>query len=92
MIGETGKKPVQFSGIGVIVDKILETDFDNLSIIYNHFNTIISYKSTAKNVPSLNNLKKKQGEMSAYEFEEDAREYHVRVQFVVTFDNNLGFS
>lgn len=50
--GDVAKKPLTFTGVGVICDKIFEQDPDQVFVIYNQFNNIISNTLTIKDVPS----------------------------------------
>lgn len=48
-----GKKPASFSDALNIAEEVLGHEFDSASIVYNHFGNVVTYKTTAKPVPSL---------------------------------------
>jgi hypothetical protein len=50
--GDVSKKPLTFNGIGIICDKVFEQDPDQVIVMYNHFNNVISNTLTIVEVPA----------------------------------------
>jgi len=47
-ISDLGRKPMTWTGITAITERILARPFDSVTIVYNYFNNIVSYTTTAK--------------------------------------------
>jgi ATP synthase F1 gamma subunit len=79
--GDTTKRPINFLGIGMLLDRALhqsKQQFDNVSVIFNHFNSIISYTTMHRDLGSFAKLLEKPEAFDAYEFEEDAHQVHLQ--------------
>jgi len=77
-VGETAKRPLSFAGVGILVDKILSSGtFDSFTIIFNKFNTMISYKTTPRYLQGLPLIRKNPTKFYDFDFEEDMREQHL---------------
>jgi len=71
---ELNKFPPNMMGAGILTDKILETHYDDITVIYNKFINIVQYQTTATEIPSAKTLTEKYAEFfSKYEFPEDMR-------------------
>jgi len=78
---ELGKKPFPFAGVMPITEKIMqEESFDSVTVIFNKFQTVISYVQEVKELPSPSQLLSRV-ELFDYEFEEDQRLFHVQDLF-----------
>jgi len=76
--GGTGKKTLNFNGASMIADRILESDFDSATIIYNRFNSVISNTTVAEDLNSFKGVSEKLEKYADYEFEDDQTQFHVR--------------
>lgn len=76
--GETSKRPLSYVAVGVLADRLLANDFDVSSIIYNKFNTIISYTTTTRVLSSYPQLITQKELFDEYEFEEDNSLFHIQ--------------
>jgi F-type H+-transporting ATPase subunit gamma len=68
--GDISKKPLTFTAISIIIDKIMQLDFDCVALFYNHYKNIISYILTQHDILNLkteNNPIK----FDNFEFEDD---------------------
>lgn len=84
-VNELSKGASNFFAISLVVDKILASptagDFDNVFVLYNKFNSVISFTPTLRHVPSTKILRVKveQGmaELDDFEFEDDFKVDHL---------------
>jgi len=71
---DLAKFPINFLGIGVLTDKILENQYDDISIIYNKFISLVSYQTTTADINSYKTMTEKYADVFAqYDFPEDMR-------------------
>jgi F-type H+-transporting ATPase subunit gamma len=75
--GDVAKKPLTFAGVSVICDKIFEQDPDQVIVLYNQFNNIISNTLTIKDVPSHKFLYADKRYLE-YETEDDQRQFELQ--------------
>jgi len=76
--GETSKKPLTFLASGVLAERILQNEFDTATIVYNKFNSIISYTTTSKIVPSYAQMLNSKEAFDEFEFEDDDALFHLQ--------------
>jgi len=76
--GGTGKKPLNFTGASLIADRMLEYDYDSVTLIYNHFNSVISNTTLTKDLNNYKAVAEKLEKYSDFEFEDDQTSFHVR--------------
>jgi len=84
-VHDLSKGGANFNGVSLIVDKLLaqegSQDYDNLYVLYNKFNSVISFTPTLVHVPSSKSMriKAQQGlpELDNYEFEDDFKIEHL---------------
>lgn len=82
-VSDLSKGGNNFFSVSIIVDKLLQInpDVDNFYILYNKFNSVISFTPTALHVPSRQVLAKKveegMAELDDYEFEDDFKVEHL---------------
>jgi len=71
-ISDLGRKPLTWTGVTAITDRILQKPFDSITIVYNHFNNIVSFSTTAKKLLGFAQLKDKtESSFDEYEFEDE---------------------
>jgi len=76
--GETSRKPLNFLACSVLADKIAENEYDTATIVYNKFNTVISYSTTLREVPSFSHALANRDQFGEYEFEDDNTQIHLQ--------------
>jgi len=78
---DMGKKPY-FPSFSLLTEKIIKQvhNFDSITVLYNKFNSIISFTPESKDIPSPNQILSKI-ELSDYEFEDDQRIFQVQDLF-----------
>jgi len=76
--GETSKRPLTFLGCSLLAERLLKNEFDTLNLIYNKFNTIISYTTTHKVLPSYDQLVNLREAFDEFEFEDDNSLFHLQ--------------
>jgi len=73
-----GKKPVNFFIASEFAERILREESDNITVIYNHFNSIISSSTHQRQLLSYKGAIKARKPLINYEFEEDSQQFHLR--------------
>ena len=74
-VGDTGKKPLSFSAASLIAERVIEIETEQITLIYNKFNTVISYNTTEKDLDSFATLMEKKNQIAkVYEFEDGTAE------------------
>jgi len=58
--GETGKKGMNFAEAGVLAENVFEQEFDQITLLYNRFNSVISNSAVTKYIASYDKLIKKE--------------------------------
>lgn len=84
-VHELSKGGNNFNGVSLITDKLLAQeggqDYDNIYVLYNKFNSVISFTPTLAHVPSAKTMSKKAEEglpeLDDYEFEDDSKGEHL---------------
>lgn len=76
--GETSRKPLNFLACSLLADKILSHEFDTATIVYNKFTTVISYTTTAREIPSFSYALANRDQFSEFEFEDDNTQTHLQ--------------
>jgi len=84
-VADLSKGGNNFFAVSVIIDKILSAeggmDYDNIYVLYNRFNSVISFTPSVRHIPSTKSITKKveQGMASFddYEFENDDKTQHL---------------
>eukprot|EP01115_Flamella_aegyptia_P005204 TRINITY_DN2202_c0_g1_i1.p1 TRINITY_DN2202_c0_g1~~TRINITY_DN2202_c0_g1_i1.p1 ORF type:complete len:311 (+),score=143.82 TRINITY_DN2202_c0_g1_i1:75-1007(+) len=79
--GDTSRKSLNFLAISMITDRILQTEFDVAHVLYNKFNTVISYTTSERVIPSYNTLVSKLDAFDQFEFEDDNNLFHLQDLF-----------
>jgi len=74
--GDVSKKALTFLGLGYIADKMFEQNPDQIVVLYNHFNNVISNTLTVKEVPNHKFLYTDKRYME-YETEDDQRVFEL---------------
>lgn len=72
-------KGFNFDMAAMLTDRVMqmEEDFDNVVVIYNKFNSVVSFTVTEMNMDSYPQLSKRE-ELDKYEFEDEAKDDHVQ--------------
>jgi len=71
-ISDLGRKPLTLTGVTSITERILQKPYDNITIVYNHFNNIVSFNTTAKKLLGYAQLQDKtETAFDEYEFEDE---------------------
>jgi F-type H+-transporting ATPase subunit gamma len=76
-VGEISKKPVSWMSVSAITERLLKNQFDKVFIVYNHFNSVISYTTTSKEIPSQLSYTSENPFFDEYEFEDDEGLHHL---------------
>jgi len=75
--GDTSKKPLNFLASSLLAERILSTEFDRASLVYNKFNNIISYTTTTLELSSPTSFVNRKDAFDEYEFEDDEHLHHI---------------
>ena len=62
-----------------MADKILDLQFDSATLIYNHFISVIAYKTAQKELPGFPVVIKNRDNFDTYEFEDGDKESGLKV-------------
>jgi len=73
-----GKTPFSFQSASIIADRLVEQDFDKVTIIFNEFKSAIANETVAKSLAGYAPLAESTEALTQYEFEEDSRLTHMR--------------
>jgi len=76
--GGAGKAPFTFQTASIIADRVLENDFDKLTIIFNEFKSAIANETVARSLAGIAPLAESTDALTNYEFEEEDRLSHMR--------------
>jgi len=75
---QTSKRPLNMVAVSMIMDKLTEVQWDTATIIYNHFNNVVSFSTIHKDLNGYNSLVDKPEGLTDYEFEDDNQRFHLR--------------
>jgi len=75
--GDVSKRPLTFDGIGLIAEKIFEQNPDQVVVMYNKFNNVISNTLTITDVPNYKFLYTDK-RLAEYETEDDQRLFELQ--------------
>jgi len=71
---DLGKASPNYLGVGIITDKILESNYDDITIIFNKFLSVVQYQTTHTEINCAKTMMEKYAEFfSKYEFPQDMR-------------------
>jgi len=73
-----GKAPFSFQTSSLIADRLLENDFDKLTVVFNEFKSAIANETVSRDIAGYAPLAESPEALTQYEFEEDDRLTHVR--------------
>jgi F-type H+-transporting ATPase subunit gamma len=77
-ISDLGRKPMTWTGISAITERIITRPFDSVTIVYNYFNNIVSFTTTAKRLVGYAQLQDKpETAFDEYEFEDEETNAHL---------------
>jgi len=72
------KRPISFAIASDVAEKILKEDADNITVVYNHFNSVISSTPSQRNLLTYSGAQKARKALASYEFEEDSQQFHLK--------------
>jgi len=76
--GGAGRRSFTFGASSMLAEKMLEQQFDSMEIVYNQFNSIISFVPQTRTIASYGPLAESTDALTEYEFEDDDRLPHMR--------------
>jgi len=76
--GGSGKKGLSFLAASAIADRIFQVEWDNLSLYYNRFKTVMTYSNAKRDFSHPTHIYNQPSIYSDYEFEDEARADHTR--------------
>lgn len=76
--GGSGRRAMGFSAASIVADRILQQPFDKLNVVYNQFNSVISFGVATKSIVSFEPIAESAEALTEYEFEDDDRLPHMK--------------